>query len=65
MKSRIDNFNGSSDILTTGSAPKRSVNLSKRLRQEWEDAFRDMAARGDDELLDSDLLDRAYDEDGW
>jgi antitoxin MazE len=38
----------------------------KQPRQDWESAFRAMAERGDDELLDKDLLAQTqWDEDEW
>jgi len=42
------------------------ISSPKRPRAEWEDCFREMAARGDDELLDAPLpsLTR-WDEEEW
>jgi antitoxin MazE len=38
----------------------------KQPRQDWESAFRAMAERGDDKLLDKDLLSQTqWDEDEW
>jgi hypothetical protein len=65
MKNRIAKIDGLPDVLTSESVLNRNVDLVKRPRQGWEDAFRDIAARGDDELLDGNLLDHAYDEDEW
>jgi hypothetical protein len=65
MRTRISETDNSPDILTPSSAPKRGNDSVKRPRQGWEDAFQTMAARGDDELLDGNLLYHAYDEDEW
>jgi hypothetical protein len=63
MKTRIAETDSSPDILTLKSASKCSVDKANRPRQGWEDAFRCMAARGDDELLDGNLHDHACDAD--
>lgn len=34
-------------------------------REGWEDAFKKMAAAGDDRLLDQDLFDSNFDKDEW
>jgi antitoxin MazE len=42
------------------------IRSAKQPRQDWESAFRSMAERGDDELLDKDLLAQTrWDEDEW
>lgn len=42
------------------------IRSAKQPRQDWESAFRAMAERGDDELLDKDLLAQTqWDENDW
>ena len=42
------------------------IRSAKQPRQDWESAFRAMAERSDDELLDKDLLAQTqWDEDEW
>jgi antitoxin MazE len=42
------------------------IRSAKQPRQDWESAFRAMAERGDDELLDKGLLTQTqWDEDEW
>jgi antitoxin MazE len=42
------------------------IRSTKQPRQDWERAFRAMAERGDDELLDKDALTQTqWDEDEW
>ncbi len=42
------------------------IRSARQPRQDWESAFRAMAERGDDELLDKDLLAQTrWDEDEW
>jgi antitoxin MazE len=42
------------------------IRSTKEPRQDWRDAFRAMAERGDDELLDADLpAQTRWDEDEW
>ena len=42
------------------------IRSAKQPRQGWEDAFRAMAERGDDKLLDEDLtVQSCWDEDEW
>ena len=42
------------------------IRSAKQPRQDWERAFRAMAERGDDELLDKDALTQTqWDEDEW
>ncbi|HVF49864.1 MAG TPA: AbrB/MazE/SpoVT family DNA-binding domain-containing protein [Pyrinomonadaceae bacterium] len=42
------------------------IRSTKQPRQDWESAFRAMAARGDDELLDEHLpVQTQWDEDEW
>ncbi len=42
------------------------IHSADRPRQGWEDAFRAMSERGDDQLLDEDLTGRsAWDENEW
>lgn len=42
------------------------IRSAKQPRQDWESAFRAMAERGDDELLDKNLLAQTrWDEDEW
>jgi len=38
---------------------------SRTPRQNWEEQFQQMAAQGDDQLLDSDLLTTIWDEEEW
>jgi len=42
------------------------IRSTKQTRQDWESAFRAMAERGDDSLLDRNVLSQAqWDEDEW
>jgi antitoxin MazE len=42
------------------------IRSTKQPRQDWESVFRAMSERGDDELLDKDLLSQTkWDEDEW
>lgn len=34
-------------------------------REGWDEAFREMARRGDDKMLDADVLDSDFDSDEW
>lgn len=40
------------------------IRAASRVRSDWEDAFRAMAVRGDDSLLDSDVPSQ-WDEEEW
>jgi antitoxin MazE len=41
------------------------IRPARRPREGWDAAFRDMAARGDDALLDRDLSSSKWDEEEW
>jgi antitoxin MazE len=41
------------------------IRPARRPREGWDAAFRDMAARGDDALLDRDLPSSKWDEEEW
>jgi len=41
------------------------IRPSRTPRQNWEEQFQQMAAQGDDQLLDSELLPTAWDEEEW
>jgi hypothetical protein len=63
MRTRVAETDDPSDILTPSLVLNRSVESVKRPRQGWEDAFRSMSARSDDELLDGNLLNHDCDDD--
>jgi antitoxin MazE len=41
------------------------VRAAKKARQGWDEQFKLMAARGDDRLLDADVIDAEWDEKEW
>ena len=66
MKTRNVHIDNSQDKRTPMPILKRRISSVKQPRQDWENAFRYMAKRGDDELLDKELLVQTQlDEDEW
>ena len=41
------------------------IRAASRVRSDWDEAFQEMAAQGDDSLLDSDVLLSQWDDEEW
>lgn len=53
------------EVLLEASGGSIVIKPARAARREWSEAFHEMAIRGDDELLESDVSPSSWDRDGW